>query len=160
MPPPVCPECQQPTNTTLDARIVQATGILPTEPHCHHCGQYRKAQVERQPTPTLASIVKQHIIALNVAHIEVTEAKKALFMGSKLRTFHFVVYQPESANLLVWATKGRDKNVRDQMKQWGQIFGEGFVAVYAAIAKGAVVFKRFDNGKPVIITNIRDPHQQ
>ena len=108
------------------------------------------------PITTLASVVQQHLKNLCVAYVELNETKKALFAGAKLRTFHFVVYRPDTANLLVWATKGRDKHVRDEMKQWQHIFGDGFVAVYATIAKEAVVFKRFDNGKAVILKNLNE----
>jgi hypothetical protein len=78
-------------------------------------------------------------------YIAVDEAKKALFAGAKLKSFDFVVYRPEGKNLLVdvkgrklmpgkggggtlqnWATR---EDI-DDLRQWQEIFGEGFSAVF------------------------------
>lgn len=78
-------------------------------------------------------------------YVAVDEAKKALFADAKLKSFDFVVYSRAGPNLLIdvkgrqarntnggrnyqcWAT---EKDVEDLM-QWQQVFGEGFVAVLA-----------------------------
>lgn len=78
-------------------------------------------------------------------YVAVDEAKKALFSNAKLKSFDFVVYSQAGPNLLIdvkgrqarqtaggrgyqsWAT---ERDVEDLM-QWQQVFGEGFVAVLA-----------------------------
>src|SRR5271170_1955227 len=77
-------------------------------------------------------------------YIAVDEAKKALFAGAKLKSFDFVVYRPKGANLLVdvkgrackpkggsvslpnWATR---EDI-DDLRQWQEIFGNGFAAMF------------------------------
>jgi hypothetical protein len=78
-----------------------------------------------------------------VPYVAVDEAKKALFVNAKLKSFDFVVYCQRGPNLLLdikgrqlrnrasrkgfetWATQ-RDV---DDLLQWEQIFGTGFRAV-------------------------------
>jgi hypothetical protein len=75
-------------------------------------------------------------------YIAVDEAKRALFAGAKLKSFDFVVYRPEGRNLLV-DMKGRKLSGRsgslqnwvtrediDDLRQWQEIFGEGFCAMF------------------------------
>jgi hypothetical protein len=75
-------------------------------------------------------------------YIAVDEAKKALFAGAKLKSFDFVVYRPQGQNLLV-DVKGRKlapgnaslpnwttREDIDDLRQWQEIFGEGFRAVF------------------------------
>ena len=75
-----------------------------------------------------------------IPYVAVDEAKKALFATAKLKSFDFVVYSKNGANLLV-DVKGRqlrnrsarrgfetwttEQDVADLM-QWAQVFGEGF----------------------------------
>lgn len=75
-------------------------------------------------------------------YVAVDEAKKALFSNAKLKSFDFVVYSQAGPNLLVdvkgrQSTDGRsyqtwttEQDVED-LVQWQQVFGEGFVAVLA-----------------------------
>ncbi len=75
-------------------------------------------------------------------YVAVDESKKALFSGSRLKSFDFVVYSKNGPNLLVdvkgrralnngslqtWATR-RDV---DDLYQWERVFGDGFQAVFA-----------------------------
>ena len=80
-------------------------------------------------------------------YVAVDETKKALFAGSKLKSFDFVVYSKSGPNLLVdvkgrrarggegsvplqtWATR-RDV---DDLLEWERIFGDGFSAVFAFV---------------------------
>jgi len=75
-------------------------------------------------------------------YIAVDEAKKALFAGAKLKSFDFVVYRPEGKNLLV-DVKGRKlvpgsaslqnwvtREDIDDLRQWQEIFGDGFSAMF------------------------------
>src|SRR6185295_11471492 len=63
-------------------------------------------------------------------------------MGSKPKSFDFVVYRPEGKNLLV-DVKGRKINPKnaslqnwvtrediDDLRQWQEIFGDGFSAIF------------------------------
>jgi hypothetical protein len=100
------------------------------------------------PTPapptlkrTLRETVERYLRDHSIPYINVDEAKKALFAGAKLRSFHFVVYLKDRKNWLVWAAQLR-KESRVDLKQWEDIFGEGFVAVVAKQARdGALKFK-------------------
>ena len=78
-------------------------------------------------------------------YIAVDEAKKALFAGAKLKSFDFVVYRPTGSNLLV-DVKGRlckppgsslqnwvTREDIDDLRQWQDIFGEGFTAVFVFV---------------------------
>jgi hypothetical protein len=82
-----------------------------------------------------------------IPYVAVDEAKKALFAGSKLKSFDFVVYSQNGPNLLV-DVKGRQAKASstrrgyeswtterdvDDLIQWQQVFGEGFQAVLAFI---------------------------
>lgn len=83
-----------------------------------------------------------------IPYVAVDEAKKAMFANARLKSFDFVVYNKNGANLLVdikgrqartgrgakpgrsitfqtWAT---EQDVMDLL-QWEQVFGEGFTAV-------------------------------
>ena len=83
---------------------------------------------------------------VRMPYVAVDESKKALFAGSKLKSFDFVVYSKNGPNLLVdvkgrkatdggggagalqvWATR-RDV---DDLAEWERIFGDGFRAVFA-----------------------------
>ena len=64
-------------------------------------------------------------------YIRVDEAKRALFAGARLRSFHLVVYMAKTGpNWLVWAGP-LNRECRVDMQQWESIFGDGFVAVIA-----------------------------
>jgi hypothetical protein len=78
-----------------------------------------------------------------IPYVAVDEAKKAMFANARLKSFDFVVYNKNGANLLVdikgrqlrgkkgigsfqtWAT---EQDVKDLL-QWQQVFGDGFTAV-------------------------------
>ena len=75
-------------------------------------------------------------------YVAVDESKKALFAGSKLKSFDFVVYSKTGPDLLVdvkgrktlgdkppqtWATR-RDV---DDLYEWERIFGDDFRAMFA-----------------------------
>ena len=78
-----------------------------------------------------------------IPYVAVDEAKRALFANARLKSFDFVVYNPNGPNLLV-DVKGRscrnktgrsgfetwttERDVNDLM-EWENVFGEGFKAV-------------------------------
>ena len=79
----------------------------------------------------------------SMPYVAVDEQRRALFSGTKLKSFDFVVYSRGGPNLLVdvkgrkatggrktlqsWATR-RDV---DDMFQWERIFGDEFVSLFA-----------------------------
>lgn len=80
-------------------------------------------------------------------YIAVDEAKKALFGNAKLKSFDFVVYRPGTTKLLV-DVKGRACRVGhgsvslpnwatrediDDLRQWQDIFGDGFVSMFVFV---------------------------
>ncbi len=68
-------------------------------------------------------------------YIRVDEAKRALFAGARLRSFHFVVYMAKNVpNWLVWAGP-LNRECRVDMQQWESIFGDGFMAVIARTSR-------------------------
>ena len=83
---------------------------------------------------SLRDIVERYLRDKGIPYINVDEAKKALFAGAKLRSFHFVVYRTTGQNWLLYTSQLR-KESRDDLRQWEGIFGDGFVAV---IGKQAV----------------------
>jgi len=77
-------------------------------------------------------------------YVAVDETKKALFSGSRLKSFDFVVYSRSGPNLLVdvkgrravngsalqtWATR-RDV---DDLHQWERVFGDDFMGLLAFV---------------------------
>ena len=85
--------------------------------------------------------MEQYLRDKNAPYINVDEAKRALFAGAKLRSFHFVVYQKEIPNWLLWAAQLR-KESRQDLVEWQKIFGDGFIGVVAKQAKdGALKFQ-------------------
>jgi hypothetical protein len=75
-------------------------------------------------------VVERFLRENGVPYINVDEAKRALFAGAKLRSFHFVVYFQNKKNWLLHTAQMR-KEIREDMKQWVEIFGEGFIGVVA-----------------------------
>lgn len=88
---------------------------------------------------------------LRLPYVAVDETKKALFSGSKLKSFDFVVYSRNGPNLLV-DVKGRkavgdagggaagaslqtwaSRQDVDDLSQWERIFGEGFKALFGFV---------------------------
>ena len=68
-------------------------------------------------------------------YIRVDEAKRALFAGARLRSFHLVVYMANTGpNWLVWAGP-LNRECRVDMQQWESIFGDGFMAVIARTSR-------------------------
>jgi hypothetical protein len=82
-----------------------------------------------------------------IPYIAVDEAKKALFAGSKLRSFHFVAYCATGLNWLLCCGERTAENLQD-MRQWRDIFGDGFKAVFAVKRKGGMQFRDLE-GEPV-----------
>lgn len=101
----------------------------------------------KSPYP-FREVVERFLRDNGVPYINVDEAKKALFAGAKLRSFHFVVYRPSGKNWLLWAAHMR-KDAREDLKQWVEIFGDGFMAVVAKPSSAGVPTFKTLEGEPV-----------
>jgi hypothetical protein len=91
---------------------------------------------------------EEYLRQRGVPYVIVDDAKRALFADAQLKSFDFVVYCQNGANLLV-DIKGRQKRHRSgkgatfqswaterdvtDLNQWQQVFGEGFKAVLVFI---------------------------
>jgi hypothetical protein len=90
---------------------------------------------------------EDYLRTAGVPYVAVDEAKKALFAGVRLKSFDFVVYSANGANLLV-DVKGRrfpyersgsrrrweNWTTREDLKslaQWEEVFGSGFAGLLA-----------------------------
>ena len=80
------------------------------------------------PNLPLRQLVELWLKREGIPYVSVDEAKKALFAGAKLRSFHFVAYRHQGPNWLIWAGTITPET-RPDMLQWEQIFGDGFKAV-------------------------------
>jgi hypothetical protein len=87
----------------------------------------------------LIADVEKMLLGLGRRYVAVDEAKKALFAGAKLRSFHFVVYFGEGRNWLLLCGE-RSRVNRDEMNHWGHIFGDGFAVVYAVRRAAGITF--------------------
>ena len=76
----------------------------------------------------LRQLVELWLKREGIPYVNVDDAKKALFAGATLRSFHFVAYRPQGPHWLIWAGTITPET-RPDMRQWERIFGEGFKAV-------------------------------
>jgi hypothetical protein len=108
----------------------------------------------RTRSAPMAEALEFYLRGLGVPYIVVNEAKRALFAGAKLKSFHFVIYRPSECNLLVWAAKSFTKADREDCLQWQSIFGAGFKLVRAFAKGDGFAFKALD-GAEVLIPSAR-----
>lgn len=119
-----------PQNVAQPAVIEQSRPA--TDAESESVGQTTPAGKAAKPRvrSSLREAVEKYLRDKGVPYINVDEAKKALFAGAKLRSFHFVVYFPDRRNWLLYTSQLR-KESRQDLLQWEEIFGDGFVAVVA-----------------------------
>jgi hypothetical protein len=99
------------------------------------------AQEEHPPRRrSLLADVERELREHGRPYVAVNEAKKALFSSLRLRSFHFVVYDKERDNWLLWCGEPTAA-VRQNMAEWAQVFGEGYQVVYAVRRKGGISYK-------------------
>jgi hypothetical protein len=75
-----------------------------------------------------------------IPHVSIDEAKKALFTGSKLKAFHFVVYDKKAENWLLWCGEPTAA-IRQDMTEWANVFGQGFQVAYAVRRARGIIYK-------------------
>jgi hypothetical protein len=100
----------------------------------------------KSPYP-FREVVERFLRDNGIPYINVDEAKKALFAGAKLRSFHFVVYRSAGKNWLLHTAQMR-KEIREDLQRWVEIFGDGFIGVIA---------KQTPDGTPKFQTLAGDP---
>ncbi len=90
---------------------------------------------------------EDYLRTAGVPYVAVDEAKKALFAGVRLKSFDFVVYSANGANLLVdvkgrrfpyeragsrrWWENWTTREDLESLAQWEEVFGSGFAGLLA-----------------------------
>jgi len=122
--------------TAAGSQTLPPSGVLPTQPVI--------------PKRSLRETVERFLRDNGVPYISVDEAKKVLFSGGRLRSFHFVVYRNSGQNWLLYAA-GLRRESREDLVQWESVFGPGFVAIVASQDKdGTLRFRRL-TGEPATL---------
>ena len=67
---------------------------------------------------------------LEVPHVEVTEAKRAIFAGAAIASFDFLVYRQDGPNLLVLLTDSPTEADESLLREWEKVFGPEFVGAF------------------------------
>ena len=64
-------------------------------------------------------------------YVAVDEAKKAIFAGSNIGSFNFLVYRQDGPNHLVLIVHGKPTTEQDErLAEWERVFGPAFVGVF------------------------------
>jgi len=86
------------------------------------------------------SIYEQHLRNRNVPYIVIDEAKRSLFGNARLEAFDYLVHHEDMPNGLVIVVgdllQRRSVSTKrvEGLKQWEDIFGEGFSGAFAFIS--------------------------
>jgi hypothetical protein len=97
---------------------------------------------------SLRENVERYLRERKIPYVDVNEAKRELFAASRLGAFHFVAYNTNGPNWLVWAAHVRRK-VREDMAEWEKVFGEGFLSIIAKKKTGGELIFRTLKGDAV-----------
>jgi hypothetical protein len=79
-----------------------------------------------------------------IPYVAVTETKRALFSGVKLKSFDFVVYSATGPNILATVKPFSQGNMRAEMGRWEEVFGKGFAAAEVRHRRGRWVYVGLD----------------
>ena len=101
----------------------------------------------KTPRGSFADTIEAWLRVNSIPYVAVDEAKKALFTGATLKSFDFVAYRPRGQNSLIHCGERTAENLAD-LRQWADIFGEGFRPVFAVKRKGGWELRDLD-GQPV-----------
>ncbi len=84
-----------------------------------------------QGRKVLVSSLEKHLREKGWPYVAVDEAKKAIFNGSNIDAFDYLLYSSSGKNLLVLiVTRHPTPAQVDQMRQWEQVFGNDFLAAF------------------------------
>jgi hypothetical protein len=102
------------------------------------------AQRHTSPPPpgrrSLIADVQRELRERGIPCVAISDAKKALFSHAQLKAFHFVVYDKDGDNWLLWCGEPTAA-VRSLMAEWARVFGNGFQVAYAVRRAGGIVYK-------------------
>ena len=91
----------------------------------------------RKGLPSERAQLENHLREKGWPYVAVDEAKKAIFSGSNIASFDFLVYSTTGPNLLVLIVTRRPTPAQvEQMRQWEQTFGKDFLAAFTFQAAG------------------------
>jgi hypothetical protein len=84
-----------------------------------------------QGRKALVSGLETHLREKGWPYVAVDEAKKAIFSGSNIASFDFLVYSTTGPNLLVLIITRRPTAAQvQQMTEWEKVFGKDFTAAF------------------------------
>jgi len=90
-----------------------------------------------QGRKTLVPELEKHLRDKGWPYVAVTEARKAIFGGSGIGTFDYLVYSSTGPNLLVLViTRRPTADQVEQMQEWEKVFGKDFEAAFVFQAAG------------------------
>jgi hypothetical protein len=90
-----------------------------------------------QGRKALVSGLEAHLREKGWPYVAVDEAKKAIFSGSNIASFDFLVYSTTGPNLLVLIVTRRPTPAQvEQMRQWETTFGKDFLTAFTFQAAG------------------------
>jgi hypothetical protein len=99
----------------------------------------------------LAKEIEGMLRGAGVPYIVVEEAKKALFGGQKLASFDFVIYCRDMPNWLMCCGERRKEKVAD-MRQWRDIFGDGFKVIFAVRRAAGIRYMDIEGASIELVT--------
>ena len=105
--------------------------------------QAQEEEGELTMRPTVKAF-EAFLRATGTPYVAVTEAKRALFSGVKLKAFHFVVYSAAGPNVLATVKPFSQGNMRAEMGRWEEVFGKGFAATEVRHRRGRWVYVGLD----------------
>ena len=85
-------------------------------------------------------------------YVRVSEARRCLFSSGPTGPFDFVIYSEDGPNWLATCTPFSAPGVRENMRQWQEIFGEGFLAAVIRRRRAGFVLVALD-GTSRLLTN-------
>jgi hypothetical protein len=122
-----------PPDTPLGNYCCQPSG--PSQPPASARGlAWRQLEQGRKAlTPRLETCLRDK----GWPYVAVTEARKAIFGGSGIGTFDYLIYSSTGPNLLVLVvTRRPTAEQAEQMTEWEKIFGKDFEAAFVFQAAG------------------------
>ncbi len=118
------------------------TDTAPTGPQPTPAVQ--RAPTKRRPSRTSnAERFGQWLQSTGCPHVAVDEARRVAFRDSKLQRFDFIVYRESGDNWLILVGQRRKAAVAG-MRQWEEVFGDGFRALFAVPRGDGFVFRTLD----------------
>ncbi len=101
-------------------------------------------RTNRRPSRTSnAERFGQWLQSIGCPHLAVDEAKRVVFRDAKLQRFDFIVYRETGDNWLILVGQRRKAAVAG-MRQWEEVFGDGFRTLFAVPRGDGFVYRGLD----------------